>query len=156
VSGHANTGRLTIVSTVGKSLYEIFDQFTVVNDDGCWIWQGARTSAGYGNLYWAGKQRLAHVVSYEFFVGSIPEGLQIDHVAEWGCKSRLCVNAFDHLEIVTHAENLRRGKKLVKTCPRGHLYDEQNTYLSPQGWRGCRKCRSAQARDCHRRKGAAA
>lgn len=26
-------------------------------------------------------------------------------------------------------------------CPKGHPYDAVNTYIRPNGWRECRKCR---------------
>ncbi len=29
-------------------------------------------------------------------------------------------------------------------CPSGHEYTEQNTYLDPNGWRHCRKCKDAE------------
>lgn len=41
---------------------------------------------------------------YELLVGPIPEGLTIDHL----CRNTMCVNP-DHLEPVTHRENLMRG-----------------------------------------------
>jgi len=45
----------------------------------------------------------AHRFAYELLVGPIPEGMDLDHV----CGVRLCVWP-EHLEPVTHAENLRR------------------------------------------------
>lgn len=41
---------------------------------------------------------------YEMMVGKIPEGFELDHL----CRTRSCVRP-DHLEPVTHAENMRRG-----------------------------------------------
>jgi len=51
-----------------------------------------------------GKRYLAHRVSYEVFVGPIPDGMIIDHL----CRNRACILP-THLEPVTHAENTRRG-----------------------------------------------
>lgn len=31
-------------------------------------------------------------------------------------------------------------------CPAGHPYDEENTYVSPRGWRSCRACQRASKR----------
>jgi hypothetical protein len=47
----------------------------------------------------------AHRFAYLEFVGPIPDGLVLDHL----CRNKKCVNP-DHLEPVTNAENLRRGR----------------------------------------------
>jgi predicted nucleic acid-binding Zn ribbon protein len=57
-----------------------------------------------------------------------------------------------HVEPVTHAENMARsesGKYLRERthCPKGHLYDQQNTYVrtkSDGGGRNHRTCRACQ------------
>jgi hypothetical protein len=56
------------------------------------------------------ERRLAHRAYYETHVGPIPQGLQIDHK----CGNKLCVNPH-HLEPVTGAENVRRGKHVRLT-----------------------------------------
>lgn len=79
-----------------------------VDERGCWVWQGDVTSYGYGSITWRedGKRyRIgAHRYFYQRKYGPIPTGLHLDHL----CRNPLCVNP-DHLEPVTHAENLRRG-----------------------------------------------
>ena len=108
----------------------------------CWIWTGALAS-GYGRFYLNGQLRPAHRVAYETLVGSIPRGLDLDHL----CRVRSCVNP-DHLEPVTRAENLRRGYlfpiamlNLAKErCPHGHLY----TFRRSRRW--CDDCRAAARR----------
>lgn len=79
-----------------------------LTDSGCLLWLGSRTADGYGAI----KVRLdgvrrdwrAHRLVYELLVGPIPDGMEPDHT----CRNKLCVHP-DHLEPVTHAENLRRA-----------------------------------------------
>lgn len=74
--------------------------------DGCWVWTAKGTPAGYGQFRVDGVDVYAHRFSYELHVGPIPDGLQIDHL----CRVTSCVNPA-HLEPVTGAENLRRGRE---------------------------------------------
>lgn len=69
----------------------------------CWIWTGALTGAGYGNLKADGRWWCAHHISYILSVGPVPEGLELDHL----CFNPPCVNP-DHLEPVTHLVNVQR------------------------------------------------
>lgn len=73
--------------------------------DGCWLWTGTVNRQGYGRFCIGGRgnTRLAHRVTYELLVGPVPVGLELDHL----CNVRGCVRP-DHLEPVTHVENLRR------------------------------------------------
>lgn len=111
---------------------------------GCWEWQGSVSSAGYGYL----GRTLAHRRSYELFVGSIPDGLVLDHL----CRNAACVNP-DHLEPVTQRENVRRGLKgeMLTICKNGHPYDLENTYRRKNGQRDCRACKRERERDRQRR-----
>lgn len=131
----------------------------------CWLWLGQKDRLGYARIQMptgkrGGKSCLAHCVSYELFVGPIPEGLELDHVKDRGCTSRACVNPA-HLEPVMHRENSLRGESFSalnarKTrCPQGHPYDDRNTVVI-NGARRCRICRRAQGRDYWNRKKASA
>jgi hypothetical protein len=110
------------------------------DENGCWIWSGALTGAGYGQLSLNNRKQYAHRVSYEAFVGPIPDGLHIDHL----CRVRRCVNPA-HLEPVTVAENNRRASRRP-TCSNGHEMTPENTIWEKQGAgvplsRRCSACR---------------
>lgn len=105
--------------TISGSLEERFWR-KVRQTPTCWLWTGATSgSLPYGVIYLSrGHYVMAHRVSHELFIGPIPEGLEIDHVCHSrdlscpggsSCPHRLCVNP-DHLEAVTHLENMRRGR----------------------------------------------
>lgn len=112
----------------------------------CWLWTGAK-SGGYGHIWLTGiGHRMAHRVNYEYHVGPIPEGLDLDHL----CRVRACVNP-SHLEPVTHQENVLRGEAPTAVnaakveCVRGHAFTERNTYMS-NGSRVCRTCTKLRAK----------
>jgi hypothetical protein len=110
-----------------------------VVDNGCWLWVGAIDSTGYGRFLHEGKVTLTHRLSYELLVGPIPAGLEIDHL----CRVRACL-APEHLEAVTHAENVGRVPVELQThCVKGHPYEGTNVYLRKNGTRECRACRNA-------------
>ena len=103
----------------------------------CWLWTGGANGHGYGHIKISGKMVYVHRISYEHFVGKIPEGLVIDHL----CRVPRCVNP-EHLEAVTSAENTRRGQAPTViaskrgTCPKGHKYSYRNNI----GTQRCRIC----------------
>ena len=116
-----------------------------ITEGQCWQWTGA-SSRGYGHFRLRGKILRAHRFLYETCICPVPIGLELDHV----CRNPLCVS-LDHLEPVTHAENVRRGQggqwlKAKTHCPAGHPYDDMNTYHDLTGGRECRICRRQHAR----------
>lgn len=113
----------------------------VTKTDTCWLWTGGNTGTGYGCFHDGERNRLVHRWAYEYYVGPIPMGLQIDHL----CRVRNCVNP-GHLEAVTPWENVMRSTSITavnarKThCPSGHEYNDANTYRRKDGARNCRIC----------------
>lgn len=109
----------------------------------CWLWTAAKDKSGYGLFSGrpGGATIRAHIWAYEFMVGSIPAGLELDHL----CRKRSCVNP-DHLDPVTPRINTLRGESsqainAVKTrCKRGHHFTPENTYITRTGSRSCRAC----------------
>jgi hypothetical protein len=110
--------------------------------DGCWLWTDSLHELGYARFWVDRNTRVyAHRYAYELKVGPIPDGMSIDHL----CRVRHCVNP-DHLEPVSHAENLRRSPiqpttvNAAKTrCPYGHPYSGTDK----RGWRVCNRCIAA-------------
>ncbi|MGP9528593.1 HNH endonuclease [Glutamicibacter sp. AOP5-A2-18] len=66
----------------------------------CWIWKGPVKPNGYATVSMHGKNWYVHRLSYALEYGSIPDGLELDHI----CHNRKCVNP-DHLQAVTHKQN---------------------------------------------------
>lgn len=120
---------------------------------GCWLWTGGELYRGYGRLSISNRNKMAHVASYNEYIGPVPRGLILDHL----CRTRRCVNP-EHLEPVTRGVNTMRSKLTVarinadKThCKRGHEFTEENTQLFRQSrggriGRNCRKCRALRSR----------
>jgi hypothetical protein len=88
----------------GKTRWFWGDHLYTVTDCGhptpCWIWNGCHDHAGYGSS----RRGKPHRVSWVLTNGPVPDGLELDHL----CRQRSCCNP-DHLEAVTHLENVRRG-----------------------------------------------
>jgi len=95
---------------LGRPPLPVLDRFEkfINKTDTCWLWLGHKAGNGYGTFKMDYRKRLAHRLAYEFYVGAIPKGLVIDHL----CRVRHCVNP-DHLEAVTHAENLLRRPPFI-------------------------------------------
>lgn len=116
-----------------------FAHRVTVDPSGCWLWQGARNSTGYGSIGIGGRTYLTHRVAYEQMVGPIPPGLTIDHL----CQVKTCCNP-THLEAVSRGENLRRRFTRTDVCPNGHPYT--GATHPTRGHRLCRECHRAHNR----------
>lgn len=109
--------------------------------DTCWIWTASKHRGGYGQFRdQNGKNAQAHKWAYEFLIGEVPEGLELDHL----CRVRECVNPW-HLEPVTKSVNQRRGARKTRQthCKRGHSLEFAR--ITP-GRRSCRECDNLRGR----------
>ena len=136
-AGDANPKtRLRNAPAIDRLMYR-----TALLNNGCWEWQGTKNPKGYGSIRrdMDGPKVAVHRLAYAEMVGPIPDGLEIDHT----CFNRACVNP-DHLEPVTHEENVNRGRRNQnhgKThCIHGHAFDEANTSIDTLGRRVCKTC----------------
>lgn len=115
----------------------------------CLVWTGP-TVDGYASASWGGRERKLHRVIYELLMGSVAQGLVLDHL----CRERACVKV-DHLEQVTQRVNILRGEGLAAQqiarthCPSGHPYDDENTYILPSRptARYCKECNRLNKRE---------
>lgn len=110
-------------------------------NSGCFLWLGPLNEKGYGRFsHGRYGVRPAHQVALDMAGRPRPKGMEPDHK----CRVRRCVNT-DHLEYVTHLENLKRGNTIIaaaiaKThCPAGHPLSGVNLVLK-NGKRSCREC----------------
>lgn len=127
-----------------------FSSRYVIDENGCWVWTAGATKAGYSQITYQRTKFYGHRLSYEHFVGPIPDGLVIDHL----CRNTRCVNP-THLEPVTDRENILRGDTIparyaARThCEYGHPLPSERTAW---GERRCPICHARRAREYHARK----
>lgn len=125
-----------------QSLMEVLFWSQVEITDDCWLWRGAKTPAGYGQVRQANRQKLVHRVAYEWLVGPIPQGLVLDHL----CEIRVCIRP-DHLEPVTQQVNIERARGKLTTCPHGHPLDGYcRNGTARAARRYCKTCDQAKSR----------
>ncbi len=88
--------------------------------------------------------------------GLIPDGCEIHHANHDCTDDRLenlvCLDRFSHhsyhgttergLAAIAEARRVRLGNPRTH-CRKGHPFDTENTYISPNGTRACRTCKKA-------------
>jgi hypothetical protein len=136
--------RGSFVKTIQQLLHD-----RIQKTDGCWLWLGHIAKSGYGVTSTGGytPERVmhAHRFSYLILAGPIPNGLEPDHL----CRNRSCINP-SHLELVTHAENMRRAATHRTHCKKGHPFSPENTFMVG-GARRCHRCNRDNARSYYNR-----
>jgi len=117
----------------------------VEQPNGCMHWTGVIDAERYGRIGYKGRRGTPlHQAVYDCFIGPIPPGMVPDHechntdancIGGRTCMHRRCGN-WEHLVLRTQAQNVLTGKSFSaanrrKThCPKGHPYDEANTYVT--------------------------
>jgi hypothetical protein len=75
--------------------------------DDCVVWpRGSSGDSSYGHIHVGDHATSTHRLAHQLRNGPIPDRFSIDHL----CRNRPCMN-YRHLEAVTQAENLRRGRE---------------------------------------------
>lgn len=128
----------------------------------CRIWQHSKFANGYGKQTRpvthprGAGMTYSHILAWEEVNGPVPDGLELDHL----CRQVDCGNP-DHLEPVTHAENVRRGmaggiaQRARTHCVHGHPLSGENLYRHGNR-RYCKTCRREKLRESRARRKTAA
>lgn len=95
-------GEYPRIKTETSDIVERFLPNIYKSQSSCWLWLGAKTSAGYGEVTIQGKTWLAHRFSYLYHKEEDPGPLFVCHT----CDNPPCVNPY-HLWLGSAKDNLR-------------------------------------------------
>ena len=95
-------------------LQRFWDNVAVTDEDSCWEWQGSKTTANYGVVYYQGKLQYTHRLSLELDGRPVPPRHHACHT----CDNPSCVNP-KHLFVGTPMDNAQD-----KVAKNRHTYGE--------------------------------
>lgn len=126
------------------------------NGTPCWIWQGSTNPVtGYGEFKIDARRCAVlprsspHRYAFLYFVGTIPEGQEIDHL----CHVRNCANPL-HLRTLTHSENQNNRRNCYVNsgvCKNGHKMEGDNVRLDKRGRMKCKACNREKVKEFYQR-----
>ena len=131
------------------TILERLESKTTKIENGCWLWDGTRSShsktssGGYGQIHYEGRTEYVHRVAAHLFLGlNLSSQIQQANHQTF-CPNKNCWNP-EHLYIGTHGSNMRdRGtnQNTNKThCKNGHEFSKKNTRYDTRGNRICKIC----------------
>jgi hypothetical protein len=122
--------------------------------DECDLWVAGKNEFGYGKFWLRGKDKQAHVVSWQREHGRLANPSRSMVIAHL-CETAACVKP-SHLDEQTQQQNVLYADSSVYAknrsrthCPKGHELIEENCRPSKwaQGERICRVCHRAKGRE---------
>ena len=138
--------RMHEMTSMGPGGYEIERDGTVRNKrTGRILKPFVGDRSGHLRVTIGGKHHYIHRLVAEVYMGACPPGMEVRHL-----DGNPANNNVSNLAYGTRSENVLdsvahgtyRSANAAKTeCPRGHAYDEANTYVDPSGSRRCRSCK---------------